>query len=84
MELSLYVPQDEAKRYLDIAKKQLVSLSSPAYLAKDASNRNFLLMHSVGSMPDDIEVDVPLSYADYYYLEALIRYRKLIQGVSLF
>lgn len=84
MELSLYVPQDEAKRYLDIPKKQLVSLSSPAYLAKDASNRNFLLMHSVGSMPDDIEVDVPLSYADYYYLEALIRYRKLIQGVSLF
>lgn len=84
IELSQYVPKAEAKKYLDIAKIQIESLSSPAYLAKDASNKNFLLMHSVGSMPDNIEVDVPLSYADYYYLEAMIRYRKLISGTPLF
>ncbi|MFV0536388.1 MAG: hypothetical protein ACK5M3_03350, partial [Dysgonomonas sp.] len=63
---------------------QIESLSSPPYLAKDASNKNFLLQHSVGSMPDNIEVDVPLSYADYYYVEAMIRYRKLISGTPLF
>ena len=34
-------------------------------------------MHSVGSIPHNSEVDVPLNYADYYYLEALLRKAKL-------
>ncbi|MDP4201157.1 MAG: glycoside hydrolase family 88 protein [Bacteroidota bacterium] len=84
IELSQYVSKDDARKYLNVAKVQLQALSSPVYLAQDASNRNFLLKHSVGSMPDNMEVDVPLPYADYYYLEALIRYRKLLNGASLF
>ena len=38
-------------------------------------NHNFLLMHSVGSYPHGNEIDVPLIYADYYFLEALKRKR---------
>jgi unsaturated chondroitin disaccharide hydrolase len=35
-------------------------------------------MHSVGSHPEGREIDVPLNYADYYFLEALLRYRSLV------
>jgi hypothetical protein len=41
------------------------------------NNGNFILKHSVGHMPNDTEVDVPLTYADYYFVEALMRYKKL-------
>ena len=37
------------------------------------TNGNFILMHSVGSIPHGNEIDVPLSYANYDYLEALTR-----------
>ena len=47
------------------------SLASPAYSAIVGTNGNFLLLHSVGSIPHGQEIDVPLNYADYYYLEAL-------------
>lgn len=63
--------------YKNWADKILVSLSSPAYRAKLGENGNFLLMHSVGSIPHGAEIDVPLNYADYYFLEALSRKRKL-------
>lgn len=66
---------DNGKDYLWIAERQLRTLASPAYLAEPGTNGNFILMHSVGSLPDNSEVDVPLSYADYYFLEALLRYR---------
>ena len=36
-----------------------------------------ILKHSVGALPDKSEVDVPLTYADYYFLEALLRYKNL-------
>jgi rhamnogalacturonyl hydrolase YesR len=49
------------------------SLASPAYRAKVGENGNFLLKHSVGSIPHGSEIDVPLNYADYYFLEALKR-----------
>jgi hypothetical protein len=62
-------------QYLSLARQQLLSLSSPAYLASPGENGGFLLRHSVGSMPKNMEVDAPLSYADYYFLEALLRYR---------
>jgi len=59
--------------YLDWANKIMTSLASPAYRAKLGTNGNFLLMHSVGSIPHNQEIDVPLNYADYYFLEALLR-----------
>jgi len=59
------------------ADKIMTSLASPAYRAKLGENGNFLLMHSVGSIPHGAEIDVPLNYADYYFLEALLRKKKL-------
>lgn len=64
-------------RYKDTADKILETLSTPAYRAKVGENGNFILMHSVGSIPHGAEIDVPLNYADYYFLEALIRKRDL-------
>jgi unsaturated chondroitin disaccharide hydrolase len=55
----------------------IASLSSPAYLAKVGDNNNFVLMHSVGAKPLKSEINVPLVYADYYYIEALLRYKKM-------
>ncbi len=51
------------------------SLSSPEYTAARGENGRFLLKHSVTSKPAGVEIDVPLNYADYYYLEALKRRR---------
>lgn len=59
--------------YKETADKIVASLSSPAYRALLGTNGNFLLMHSVGSIPHGHEIDVPLNYADYYFLEALLR-----------
>ena len=68
------------KEYKETADKIMKTLSSPAYRAEIGENHYFLLMHSVGSFPDCTEIDVPLSYADYYYLEALRRKRDLEKG----
>ena len=63
--------------YKETADKIVASLSSPAYRALLGTNGNFLLMHSVGSIPHGHEIDVPLNYADYYFLEALLRKKEL-------
>jgi len=63
--------------YKKTADKIMESLSGPAYLAIVGTNSNFLLMHSVGSIPHGNEIDVPLNYADYYFLEALAKKRNL-------
>ena len=75
LEMSTMVP--EGSKYFDYAEKILKSLSSDAYLAKEGENQGFILMHSTGSLPNGSEIDVPLNYADYYYMEALQRYMKL-------
>ena len=61
-------------RYRDMAEKQLRKLASPEYLAEKGGLHGFLLKHCVGNYPKKSEVDVPLSYADYYFLEALLRF----------
>jgi unsaturated chondroitin disaccharide hydrolase len=75
IELSSYVDPALGNQYLAFAEDQIRSLSSPNYRATPGTNGNFLLMHSTGSYPGNSEVDVPLIYADYYYLEALMRYK---------
>ncbi|ADY52618.1 glycosyl hydrolase family 88 [Pseudopedobacter saltans DSM 12145] len=45
------------------------------YKSKLGGNKGFILSHSTGAKPSNSEVDVPLNYADYYYLEALKRYK---------
>lgn len=59
---------------LATAERILRTLASPEYLAEPRTNGGFLLKHSVGNLPGRSEVDVPLTYADYYFLEALILY----------
>lgn len=63
--------------YKETANKIMASLCSDRYRAILGTNGNFLLMHSVGSIPHNNEIDVPLNYADYYFLEALIRKKSL-------
>jgi rhamnogalacturonyl hydrolase YesR len=63
--------------YKGWADDVMESLASPAYRAEVGENGNFLLKHSVGSIPHGSEIDVPLNYADYYFLEALKRKRDL-------
>ncbi|WP_111707731.1 glycoside hydrolase family 88 protein [Lutibacter citreus] len=64
------------ENYAPFIDKILTSLSSDKYLAEVGENNFFLLKHSVGSIPHGEEIDVPLNYADYYYIEALIRRSK--------
>lgn len=79
IELSQYTKGDFSKKCLDVAETQVRALTSDAYLAEEGTNGNFILKHSVGAKPLKSEVDVPLTYADYYYVEALIRYKKLLE-----
>lgn len=71
LELSKYV--ENGQIYVDYAAKILKNLSTDKYLAEKGTNQGYILKHSVGSYPHHSEVDVPLMYADYYYLEGLIR-----------
>ena len=45
------------------------------YRSPIGANKGFILLHSTGGKPTNTEVDVPINYADYYYLEALLRSR---------
>ncbi len=62
-------------KYIKDARNILTSLASPEYTAALGTNKNFILKHSVGSIPHNNEIDVPLNYADYYYIEALLKYK---------
>ncbi|HET7733898.1 MAG TPA: DUF4995 domain-containing protein [Paludibacter sp.] len=73
LELCQYVPSEETA-YVAYAEKILESLSSDKYMAKPGEIHGFILKHSTGHLPGKSEIDVPLCYADYYYLEALKRY----------
>ena len=75
LELSTFAENGEV--YFNHAEKILKSLSSEAYLAAPGENQGFVLMHSTGSLAHGSEIDVPLNYADYYYLEGLQRYMNL-------
>ena len=55
----------------------LQELSSSEYKAEVGTNGGFIMKHSVGNMPAGTEVDAPLTYADYYFVEALCRYKLL-------
>ena len=83
LELSEYAGK-KGKTYKNAAVKMLHSLASPAYKAAEGENGNFLLKHSVGSIPHQVEIDVPLVYADYYFIEALHRYDQLLKGEKLY
>ena len=77
IELSTQTGGDLSQKYLSVAEKQLTTLASPEYLAEPGTNGFFILKRSVGHLPGKSEVDVPLTYADYYFVEALLRYKAL-------
>ena len=77
LELSTFVDGETKQEYVATAETQIRTLASDTYLAKPGENCNFILKHSVGFLPQNSEVDVPLTYADYYFVEALMRYKFL-------
>lgn len=77
IELSTLTQGEQSKKYLSVAEKQLTALSSPEYLAEPGTNGFFILKRGVGHLPNNSEVDVPLTYGDYYFTEALLRYKAL-------
>ena len=76
LELAQYTEGAEKTRYISMAEKILTTLSSKTYLAKYRQNGGFLLKHGVGNLPGKSEVDVPLTYGDYYFIEAMLRYKQ--------
>ncbi|HEA30216.1 MAG TPA: glycoside hydrolase, partial [Leeuwenhoekiella sp.] len=76
LELKGYSEGKKAKAYFQDAQTILKNLMSPEYFAKKEELSGFLIKHAVGNMPNKTEIDVPLSYGDYYFVEALKRYKK--------
>lgn len=76
-ELSTFVSGEEQQKFRKAAEEITNILSSKSY-RRTASKLPFILNHSVGSKPGGTEVDVPIIYADYYYLEAFLRRKKLM------
>jgi len=72
----------KSKEYRKVAEKILTTLSSDEYQSRD-KNSAFLL-HCVGHIPNGYEIDASIIYADYYYIEALIRLKKLQEGKSIY
>lgn len=71
-ELQGYVDAELGKQYKAYADKIVNSLIDH-YQAPVGSNQGFLLLHSTGHKPGNSEIDVPINYADYFYMEALQR-----------
>ena len=76
LELAQYTKGKIRNEYIGTAEKMMRSLASPSYRAPLGTNGGFILLHSVGHKPGGSEIDVPLTYADYYFIEALTRYKK--------
>jgi unsaturated chondroitin disaccharide hydrolase len=74
LELAKYSNKTQQKEYMDVAITIIKNLSS-SYRAVEGTNGGFILKHGVGHWPTKSEVDVPLTYGDYYFIEALMRYK---------
>ena len=79
IELSQLDRSKMGHKWLKLAKQQLRALSSPTYLAQEGEQGGFIIKHGVGHLPANSEMDVPLTYGDYYYVEALMRMKRLLQ-----
>ena len=77
LELSEVVPGEKGKAYRAFAVKQLLSLASSEYYSEGDEIGHWLLKHGVGHKPGNSEIDTPLDYGDYYFLEALLRFMKI-------
>ncbi|NUY82200.1 glycoside hydrolase family 88 protein [Flavobacterium sp. MAH-1] len=75
LELSKYSDNEKSKTYFNSAETMLATLLTPEYFAKVGENGGYLLKHGVGNMPNKTEIDTPLTYGDYYLIEAMKRYK---------
>lgn len=82
IELARYTDAASAKKYMAVAEHILRTLSSPAFKAPVGSNGGFILEHSVGHKPKNAMVNVPLTYADYYFIEAMLRYKNMDKNID--
>lgn len=82
LEMSVLTEGKESNEYRTAAEQMIISLSSNGYQGADI-NSSFLL-HSTGHLPNGYEIDASIIYADYYYIEALIRLKKLEEGKSIY
>jgi unsaturated chondroitin disaccharide hydrolase len=76
LELARFSNKNDRVKYLNLAETIILSLGKSEYLSTPGESGGFLLKHNVGSLPHKSEVDVSLTYADYYFLECLQRYKK--------
>jgi unsaturated chondroitin disaccharide hydrolase len=77
LELCGYAGLPAGQTYFTAAQTMLKSLAAAPYKAAAGTNGGFILQHSVGHIPQGTEVDVPLTYADYYFVEAMMRYKDI-------
>lgn len=83
IELSTFVTDSsKSAHYRNMAGKMLAALSSEKYQSRKVNDA--LLLHSTGHRPNNNEVDASIIYADYYYMEALLRLKKLESGKSIY
>jgi unsaturated chondroitin disaccharide hydrolase len=77
--LDLYLLTGKSNpEYLNRAETILKSLCSPEYFSRSwEENGPFLIKHSVGNKPGGSEIDAGIVYADYYFLESLLRYKSI-------
>ena len=76
LELARYSTKADRVKYLNLAETIILSLGKSEYLSTAGESGGFLIKHNVGSLPHKSEVDASLTYADYYFLECLQRYKK--------
>ena len=79
LEMSGFYGNGQGEKYKEAAEKMLCSLSSDKYQSRD-TNVAFLL-HSTGHWPAKSEIDASIIYADYYYIEALLRLKRINEGL---
>jgi unsaturated chondroitin disaccharide hydrolase len=73
--LSTYLPGSKGVYYLGMAKKMLANISNSTY--RSGNHNSAMLLHSTGNLPAGSEIDASIIYADYYYMEALLRLKQL-------
>lgn len=79
LEMSGFYGNGQGEKYKEAAEKMLCSLSSDKYQSRD-TNVAFLL-HSTGHWSAKSEIDASIIYADYYYIEALLRLKRINEGL---
>ncbi|WP_341838111.1 glycoside hydrolase family 88 protein [Chitinophaga pollutisoli] len=82
LDLSQLADSSKRGKYFAAAEMMLKTLSANRYLNTGKDNPYFLLKHSTGNFPSGNEIDVPLIYADYYFLEALLKYDKILKSAG--